>query len=155
MRRARGFQKGELTVSTKTVLVIGVFDLFHRGHVEFLRRARQLGDRLIVVVNGDEFVSRYKRKPVFSEDDRLAIVASLRDVDFAFISNSPDARPVIEEQEIDLIVHGDDWEHASYLKQICVDQAYLDSRRIEMKYVPYYAGVSTSEIIERIRDTSR
>ena len=98
---------------------------------------------------------RYKRKPIFSEDDRLAIVASLRDVDLAFISNSPDARPVIEKHEIDLIVHGDDWEHASYLKQICVDQDYLDSRSIEMKYVPYYAGVSTSEIIERIRDTSR
>ncbi len=155
MRRARASQQGELAVSTKTVLVIGVFDLFHRGHVEFLRRARQLGNRLIVVVNGDEFVSRYKRKPIFSEDDRLAIVASLRDVDLAFISNSPDARPVIEKHEIDLIVHGDDWEHASYLKQICVDQDYLDSRSIEMKYVPYYAGVSTSEIIERIRDTSR
>ncbi len=135
--------------------MIGVFDLFHRGHVEFLRRARRLGDRLIVVVNGDEFVSRYKRTPIFSEDDRLAIVKSLRDVDLAFISNSPDARPAIEEHGINLIVHGDDWEHASYLKQICVEQDYLDSKSIEMKYVPYHAGVSTSGIIERIREKDR
>ena len=52
-------------MSTKTVLVIGVFDLFHRGHVEFLRRARQLGNRLIVVVNGDEFVSEVQAQTHF------------------------------------------------------------------------------------------
>ena len=65
MRRARASQQGELAVSTKTVLVIGVFDLFHRGHVEFLRRARQLGNRLIVVVNGDEFVSKVQAQTHF------------------------------------------------------------------------------------------
>lgn len=136
----------------RTVLVIGVFDLFHRGHLELLRSAKRLGDKLVVVVNGDEFVSRYKRKPIFSEDDRLAIVSSMRDVDLALVSNSPDARPVIEEHSIDIVVHGDDWEHASYLEQICIDEDYLKSRGIEMAYLPYHQGVSTSGIIQQLSE---
>ena len=47
----------------KVVYVIGSFDLFHRGHVELLRRARALGDRLIVAINGDDIVEKYKRRP--------------------------------------------------------------------------------------------
>ena len=147
-------QKQAALPAARTVLVIGVFDLFHRGHLELLRSARELGDRLVVVVNGDEFTARYKRRPIFSEDDRLAIVASLKEVDCAVVSNSPDARPVIEEHDVDLIVHGDDWDHQGYLKQICVDEAYLKGRAIEMRYVPYYPHISTSTIIDRIREAS-
>lgn len=49
----------------KVVYVIGSFDLFHRGHVELLRRARALGDRLIVAINGDDIVEKYKRRPLY------------------------------------------------------------------------------------------
>jgi len=60
------------------VYVIGVFDLFHIGHVELLKRAKSIGNKLIVVVNGDEMVSSYKRKPIYDEKDRLAIVSSCK-----------------------------------------------------------------------------
>lgn len=138
----------------KTVLVIGVFDLFHRGHVELLKNARALGDRLVVVINGDAFTSAYKRKPIFSEDDRLHIVQSLKVVDVAVVSNSPDVKPFIEQYGIDLIVHGDDWDHASYLRQICVDEEYLKRHHVEMAYLPYYQGLSTSGLIGEIRSSS-
>lgn len=61
----------------KNVYVIGVFDLFHFGHVELLRRAKELGDRLIVAINGDEMVASYKRRPFLSEQDRLEVVKCL------------------------------------------------------------------------------
>lgn len=65
----------------KNVYVIGVFDLFHFGHVELLRRAKELGDRLIVAINGDEMVASYKRRPFLSERDRLEVVKACRYVD--------------------------------------------------------------------------
>lgn len=133
-----------------TILVIGVFDLFHRGHVELLRNARAFGDRLVVVINGDEFTARYKRRPIMSEEDRLEIVKATRFVDDAVISNSPDAKPIIEAFDVTAIVHGNDWNHESYLRQICVDEAYLRTRGVELIYTPYYPGESTSGIIARI-----
>ncbi|PTQ11626.1 cytidyltransferase-like protein [Sphingomonas oleivorans] len=137
------------------VYVSGVFDLFHRGHVELLRRARKYGTHLVVGVNSDLITSRYKRKPFFSEDDRLAIVRSCKYVDLAFIATSLNLRNYIVEHGVKKIVHGDDWEHHSYLRQIGLDEAFIERREIEMIYLPYWNGISTSQIIERVaRPTS-
>ena len=78
----------------KVVYVIGSFDLFHRGHVELLRRARALGDRLIVAINGDDIVEKYKRRPYIKEDDRLAVVQACRYVDEAFVIHTFDNKEV-------------------------------------------------------------
>jgi glycerol-3-phosphate cytidylyltransferase len=134
----------------QNVLVVGVFDLFHRGHVELLRNARSLGDRLVVVVNGDAFTAAYKRKPVMREEDRLEIVKSCKYVDHALISNIADVKPHVDAFRIRCIVHGDDWPHEAYLKQICIDEAYVRQRALRLHYTPYYAQESTSKIIERI-----
>src|SRR5687768_3905935 len=104
----------------KNVYVIGVFDLFHRGHVEFLKKAKSLGENLIVAVNGDEMVADYKRKPFYSETDRLEIIKSCKYVNDAFIINIYDNKEYIEQYNIDAIVHGNDWERTSYLSQIRV-----------------------------------
>jgi len=136
----------------RVVLVVGVFDLFHRGHLELLRRARAHGDQLVVVVNGDEFTARYKRRPVMNETDRAAIVGALRMVDEVQISNSNDCKPWVEKFGVNVIVHGDDWPHESYLRQIEMDEAYIASRNIEMIYTPYYQGVSTSALIKQLKE---
>jgi len=134
------------------VLVVGVFDLFHRGHVELLRRARELGDRLTVAINGDDLVEEYKRRrPFMAESDRLAIVAACRYVDHAYIARDYDTKPAIEAYRIDAIVHGDDWPHDRYLQQIRVTEAYLASRGVTIVYVPYTAGISTTDVVARIR----
>jgi len=139
---------------SKNVLVVGVFDLFHRGHVELLRRARSFGDRLVVIVNGDALTSEYKRKPMFSEVDRCEIIKSLRFVDDVVISNEFDVKPFIETHAINVIVHGDDWPHEAYLKQIRCTPEYIAERRIEMVYLEYYAGISTSKILRSIEATA-
>ncbi len=134
-----------------TVYAIGVFDLFHRGHLEFLKSARALGDRLVVAINGDEMVTSYKRRPLNNEADRLAIVSALRCVDRAFVIEGYDNRSELIRNEIDIIAHGDDWEPVSYMKQIVVDQRFLDQQGICLQFVPYHAGVSTTSIIQAIR----
>jgi glycerol-3-phosphate cytidylyltransferase len=134
-----------------TVLVVGVFDLFHRGHVELLRRASELGDRLVVVINGDHFTQKYKRRPIFSEEDRAALVGAVRYVDAVEISNSSSVKPWVEKYDIDAIAHGDDWEHSSYMRQIDLTEDYVAERGIRMVYLPYYAGISTSDIIKRMK----
>ena len=135
----------------KNVYVIGVFDLFHRGHVELLRQSKVLGDKLIVAINSDEFVSRYKRKPMYSEIDRMEIVKATRFVDEVFISNDYDNKPYLEQYNIDVIVHGDDWERSSYLKQIVVTEDYLAEKKVDLVLIPYYQGVSSSDLIKKIR----
>src|SRR5688500_7722076 len=137
----------------KNVYVIGVFDLFHRGHVEFLKKAKSLGQNLIVAVNGDEMVASYKRKPFYSEEDRLEIIKSCKYVRDAFIIREYDNKMYIEQFEIDAIVHGNDWERNSYLEQICVTDDYLKQRNMELVLIPYTAGVSTSQIIKQVKQS--
>ena len=139
----------------KNVYVIGVFDLFHRGHVEFLKKAKSLGENLIVAVNGDDMVASYKRRPFYPEADRLEIIKSCKYVQDAFIIREYDNKKYVEKYGIDAIVHGNDWERDSYLEQIRMTDAYLKNRNVELVLVPYTAGVSTSHIIKQIKEFDR
>jgi len=134
-----------------TVYVIGVFDLFHRGHVELLRRARALGRRLVVAVNDDEMVGSYKRRPVVQETDRLAVVAACRYVDEAFLIGTYDNKPQLLKYKVSAIVHGDDWDRASYLRQIRVTEDFLAEHGIEMVFLKATEGISTTGLIETMR----
>jgi cytidyltransferase-like protein len=125
-----------------------VGDLFHRGHVEFLSAARKLGDPqgfLMVGVHSDETCTRYKRKPIFSMEDRVAILVSCRFVDRVI----PDVTMVIspafmDHLEIDLVVHGDDM--TDELRRCYAEPI----RRNRFRTIPYYRGISTTSIIESI-----
>lgn len=135
------------------VYVIGVFDLFHTGHVELLRRSKELGDKLIVAINGDNMVAEYKRKPYMNEIDRLKIVESCRYVDKAFIVHGFDNKKLLKKHQISKIVHGDDWGRESYLEQIRVDETFLQENNIEMVFLPYTEGISTGELIKQIKES--
>jgi glycerol-3-phosphate cytidylyltransferase len=137
--------------SQTVVYIIGVFDLFHRGHIELLRRARALGDKLIVAVNGDEMTSIYKRRPYFSEDDRLELVKACRYVDDAFIARDFDNRGYVLEYKVNKIVHGDDWSHESYIQQIRLTPEFIAEHNVEMVYLPYWQGISTSDLVRTIQ----
>lgn len=133
------------------VYVIGVFDLFHSGHVELLRRAKLLGDKLIVAINSDEMVATYKRSPFINENDRLKIVESCRYVDSAFIIRQYDNKELIKRYKISKIVHGDDWETESYMQQIRVSSSFLEENNCELVLIPYTEGISTSGLIKKIK----
>lgn len=139
----------------KNVYVIGVFDLFHRGHVELLRKSKELGERLIVAINGDDMVASYKRRPFTSETDRLAVIEAIKYVDEAFVIKDYDNKEFIKKHQIDAIVHGDDWEEESYMKQICVTREFLDENGVSLILVGYTKGISTSELISNIRGASK
>lgn len=139
---------------TGKVMIVGVFDLFHRGHVEFIKQAATFGDEVSVVVNGDRMVSEYKRQPVYNENDRLAIVKALRWVDEAMISNSFDLRRPIEKFRPQVIVHGDDWPRANYLEQIRLTEQDLLDFGVELAFIPYYGQISTTELIRDIQEIS-
>lgn len=144
--------KDRVKQKEKVVYVIGVFDLFHRGHLELLKRAKDLGTKLIVAVNSDAMVASYKRKPFFSQEDRLELVKALKYVDEAFIIDQYDNKEYIRNFDIDLIVHGDDWEEQSYMEQIRVDEEFLTAHGAELVLLPYTRGISTSELIKSIKE---
>ena len=127
-----------------------VGDLFHYGHVRFLERARALGDTLVVGVHSDETVAGYKRAPVMSMAERIQVIAACQFVDEVI----PDAplqvtREWIEEHDLDVVVHGDD------LDEETLGMMYGTPRDMGiLTLVPYANGVSTTEIMERVRRRS-
>jgi cytidyltransferase-like protein len=129
------------------VYVDMVADLFHGGHVQFLRQARDLGDELIVGVHSDETVEGYKRRPIMTMQERMAVVAGCRYVD-EVLANAP---LVLDEQwltthRIDLVVHGDDFDlaKATMMFGVAMEKGIF-------RTVPYTPGVSTSDLLERLR----
>ena len=93
----------------RTVLTIGTFDLPHSGHFNLLRRAKALGDRLIVALNTDEFVEEYKgKKPIMSLDQRATIIENCKWVD-AVIVNPDKGIGACELVMPDVLAVGSDW----------------------------------------------
>jgi glycerol-3-phosphate cytidylyltransferase len=137
-------------MSKKIVYVGGTFDLVHYGHGRFLEQAKKLGDFLVVALNTDEFSEEYKRKPILNYNERKETLKMLPFVD-SVVPNvgGRDSKPTILHVKPDIIVHGDDWTGDSYMKQLGVTKKFLKDNGIEIIYVPYTKGISTSEIIKR------
>jgi cytidyltransferase-like protein len=129
------------------VYVDMVADLFHYGHVNFLRKASSHGDFLLVGIHADETVETYKRTPILTMQERIASVEGCRYVD-EVVPNAPleITREWIEKHDIDLIMHGDD------VSPKTRDTWY--SVPIEMgiyQSVGYTEGISTTELISRVK----
>ena len=125
-----------------TVITFGTFDVFHVGHLRVIQRARALGDRLVVGVSADALNLRKKdRLPVFSQDERMEIVAALKPVDEVFIEESLEQkREYVMRYGADVLVMGDDWQgRFDELNDVC---------RVE--YLPRTPAISTTAVIEKI-----
>lgn len=121
----------------KTVITYGTFDLFHHGHVKLLRRARSLGDRLIVAVSTDAFNAIKGKKCVYPFEHRQEIVSAIRYVDQVIGEDQWEQKENdIASNQVDLFVMGDDWKgRFDHLSHLC-----------EVIYLPRTDGVSTTAI---------
>ena len=130
------------------VYVDMVADLFHYGHVEFLKKASALGDHLLVGINSDATVQANKREPILTMEERIASVAGCRYVDEVV----PDAPWImdaawIEEHKIDLVAHGDDY------SQDKIEHIYAVTISMGIfRTVSYTPAISTTEIIRRCKE---
>jgi glycerol-3-phosphate cytidylyltransferase len=121
----------------KKVLTYGTFDLLHFGHINLLKRARELGDHLTVALSTDEFNALKNKKAYHSYENRKVILESIRYVDKVIPETDWDQkiRDVIK-HEIDLFVMGDDWKGKfDFLQEYC-----------EVLYLPRTVGISSSKI---------
>lgn len=130
----------------RTVVTFGTFDVFHVGHLRILERAADMGDRLVVGVSSDALnFAKKSRYPVFSQAERMAIIAALRVVDEVFLEESLELKgDYLRQHHADVLVMGDDWagrfdQHSS----VC-----------EVEYLPRTPSVSTTEVIEHIVTTN-
>lgn len=140
-----------------TIYTSGSFDLYHFGHVNLLRYCRKLAGengRVIVSLNTDEFIQRYKQKPpVMNYKEREECLMGSKYVDEVIpnIGGEDSKKTILKMREsIDLVVIGSDWHAKDYLKQMGFTWEWLEKNEIGICYVPYTSNISTTKIKERI-----
>ena len=123
----------------KKVITYGTYDLLHVGHINLLRRAKELGDYLIVVVSSDEFNAIKGKKAYYSFEDRKKILEAIRYVDEVLPEYTWEQKiDDVVNNNVDIFVMGDDWAGKfDFLKDYC-----------EVVYLPRTEGISTSKIKE-------
>lgn len=130
----------------------GVFDLFHVGHLNMIQAAKDRCEYLIVGVHGDDVVEEYKHhRPIMNENDRRRIVESVKGVDRAEINRFRDKLKLWELYHFDVIFIGDDWKGTERWDHF---EKVLAEINVDVIYVPYTKGISTTEIRKRIMDGS-
>ncbi len=128
----------------------GVYDLFHVGHLNMITEAKKRCEYLIVGVHGDDVVEEYKhRKPIINEEDRKRIVESVKGVDRAVINRFRDKIKLWELYHFDVVFIGDDWKGTERWKNF---ERVLKEKNVDVVYVPYTKGISTTEIKEKIME---
>ena len=140
--RARLGREGRRVVFTN-----GCFDLLHPGHVRYLAAARALGDALIVALNSDRAVGELKGplRPILAAPERAEVIAALGSVDYVTIFDHVSPRDVIAALLPDVLVKGGDWS----LDRI-IGREEVEGAGGVVLSLPFVAGCSTSEIIDRI-----
>ncbi|MDB5261856.1 MAG: D-glycero-beta-D-manno-heptose 1-phosphate adenylyltransferase [Adhaeribacter sp.] len=141
--------KGE---GLRVVFTNGCFDLLHLGHVDYLEKAKALGDKLLVAVNTDASVRRLKgpERPLQDEMSRARIMASLLFIDVVILFDEETPYDLIKAVMPDILVKGDD-----YAIQNIVGQDIVLENGGEVKTIQLVKGYSTSGIVEKIRSKTK
>ncbi len=131
----------------KVVFTNGVFDILHRGHVDYLAKAKSLGDVLIVGMNTDTSVRRIKgpRRPIVTEDDRSHVLAALESVDYVCLFEEETPYELIRSLVPDVLVKGADW-----ALDAVVGKDVVESSGGSVKTIEFLPQRSTTRIIEKI-----
>ena len=127
----------------KIVFTNGCFDIIHIGHVRYLREAKKLGDVLVVGFNSDSSVSKIKPgRPINVENHRAEVLSSLEMVDYVTIFSEDTPYELIKHLKPDVLVKGGDWKKEDIVGSDIVPEVHS---------LPYISGISTTEIINRIK----
>lgn len=131
----------------KIVFTNGCFDILHRGHVEYLNRAKELGNFLMIGLNSDQSVRRLKgaTRPYQNESDRAEILQNLRSVDLVTIFEEDTPLELICELKPDILVKGGDYDIASI-----VGAKEMQTWGGVVKIIPFIEGYGTSKLVEKI-----
>lgn len=133
----------------RRIYTVLVGDLFHYGHVEFLKQARAYGDYLVAGVVRDAVANSYKRTPVLSTEERLKVIAACRYVDEAWEMKEALSTEFMQKHNFDLYVYA----VSSEADEQRIRDGHRD--RLEAKYfqrIPYTDGISTTAIIQRVAE---
>lgn len=132
----------------KVVFTNGCFDILHRGHVDYLAKAADLGDKLVIGVNTDASVSKLKgpHRPIQDEQSRLQILASLAFVDAVILFNEDNPYELIKCIQPDVLVKGSD-----YQPENIVGYDIVTAKGGEVKTIDFIPGFSTSLIEQKIK----
>lgn len=132
----------------KVVLTNGCFDILHVGHLRTFKEARTQGDLLVVGLNSDQSIRGLKgpTRPIIPESDRLELLAALEPVDFVTVFEEPTAVQLIELIKPQVYVKGGD-----YTLDSLPEKEVLIRYHVEVKFIPLVKGISTTELISRIR----
>lgn len=131
----------------KKVITYGTFDLLHYGHINLLRRAKELGDYLIVALSTDEFNWNQKQKKCyFTYEQRKQLLESIRYVDLVIPEENWEQKiSDVKEFKVDTFVMGDDWEGKfDYLKEYC-----------DVVYLPRTPEISTTQIKSELKEAEK
>lgn len=137
----------------KVGITVGVFDLFHVGHLNLLERCKAMCDKLIVAVCQDDYVTQIKKKtPVYPAADRMRILAALKCVDEVIpvsIEETEDKMLLIKNHPFDVLFSGDDWKGTPrYLKT----EEQFAKYGAKIEYLSYTQGISTSKIKQSLAE---
>ncbi len=134
----------------KVVFTNGVFDILHAGHVDYLAKAKQCGDALILALNSDASVKRIKgeKKPIVPQNERAFILSNLKSVDYVMLFEEDTPQKLIEILLPDILVKGADWPIDQIIGRETVEKNGGEVKRIEL-----VSQQSTTNIIKKILDT--
>ena len=120
----------------------GVFDMFHIGHLNILKAAKEQCDYLIVGVSTDEVVKDYKNKtPIIPFEERIAIVDAIKYVDKVVPQTSMNKMDAWNELKFDVLFHGSDWKNSDMYNKIIADFAEVG---VDVVFLPHTAGISST-----------
>ncbi|MCR4416156.1 MAG: D-glycero-beta-D-manno-heptose 1-phosphate adenylyltransferase [Ignavibacteria bacterium] len=134
----------------KLVFTNGCFDIIHRGHIDYLNRAKALGDYLVVALNSDESVRRLKGegRPINKLEDRAFVIANLKAVDFVVSFDEDTPFEIISAIIPDVLVKGGDWS----IENI-VGRDIVEANGGKVYSLPYVENYSTTNIINKMKNS--
>ncbi len=132
-------------MATRTIITYGTFDMFHIGHLELLKRLKELGDKLIVAVSTDEFNEIKGKKTIIPYTQRASILEAIRYVDMVIPENNWEQKVTdVKHLNVDVFAIGDDWEGKfDFLKEYC-----------EVIYLSRTDGVSSTDLKQQLHKIS-